>query len=159
AFNSAGTQVLHVPIQTGGSTPDSWANANQQLVDIGSIVGKNGPPVHPLLCGNPDDPHGAANKPPNSPRKPAIAPAPRGACSFASKAGRAQAAGASGIIIVDNRFGEANPIPLELQIPSGMIADADGAALRAAMGTQGRIQIRVGKGYEDINTGRSGIVT
>jgi hypothetical protein len=60
---------------------------------------------------------------------------------------------------VDNRFGEANPIPIQLQIPSGMIADVDGAALRAAMGTTGRIQIRVGRTYEDIATGRSGIVT
>ena len=40
-----------------------------------------------------------------------------------------------------------------------MIADVDGAALRAAMGSAGRIQIRIGRGYEDIATGRSGIVT
>ena len=159
AFNNAGTEVLHVPIQTGGSTPDAWANANQQLVDVGSIVGKNGQPVDRLLCGNPDDPNGAANNLPNSSLTGAIALVSRGACSFASKAGRAQAAGATGIIVVDNRFGEANQIPLQLPIPSGMVADADGAALRAAMGSQGRIQIRVGKAYEDINTGRSGIVT
>ncbi len=83
----------------------------------------------------------------------------RGTCSFASKAGRAKQAGATGIVIVDNRFGEANPIPLILEIPGGMIADIDGAALRAAMGTTGRIQIRVGRAYEDLATGRSGIVT
>src|SRR5206468_9555174 len=59
----------------------------------------------------------------------------------------------------DNRFGEANPLPIQLQIPSGMIADVDGAALRAAIGSAGRIQIRIGQGTEDIATGRSGIVT
>ena len=60
---------------------------------------------------------------------------------------------------MDNRFGEANPIPLVLEIPGGMIADVDGAALRAAMGTTGRVQIASAATYEDIATGRSGIVT
>src|SRR4029453_1152585 len=80
-------------------------------------------------------------------------------CSFASKAGRAQQAGATGIILVDNRFGEANPLPIQLPIPSGMVADVDGAALRNAMSATGRIQIRIGRTYEDIATGRSGIIT
>ena len=40
-----------------------------------------------------------------------------------------------------------------------MVADIDGAALRNAMSATGRIQIRIGQTYEDIATGRSGIVT
>ncbi len=159
AFNSAGAEVLHAPIQTGGTTPPAWASANQTLVDIGSIVGRNGQPVERHLCGSAADPNGSDNPLPANSLTGAIALVSRGICSFASKAGRAQAAGAIGIVVVDNRFGEASPIPLQLQIPGGMIADVDGAALRAAMGSAGRIQIRVGRGYEDIATGRSGIVT
>src|SRR4051812_36513876 len=159
AFNSAGAEVLHVPIQTGGQTPPAWAGANQTLVDIGSIVGRNGQPVERHLCGSAADPNGEENPLPANSLTGAIALDSRGTCSFASKAGRAQAAGAIGIVVVDNRFGEANGIPVQLQIPAGMIADVDGAALRAAMGSAGRIQIRIGRGYEDIATGRSGIVT
>src|SRR4051812_21935590 len=50
AFNSAGAEVLHLPIQTGGQTPPAWAGANQTLVDIGAVVGRDSPPVqgHPL---------------------------------------------------------------------------------------------------------------
>ena len=41
----------------------------------------------------------------------------RGTCSFVSKAERAQLAGAIGIIFIDNRFGEANPLPEAMPIP------------------------------------------
>jgi minor extracellular serine protease Vpr len=159
AFNSSGTEILHMPIQTRGQTPDTWANANQQLVDVGTITGRNGQPVDRHLCAGGADPNGADNPLPANSLNGSIALVSRGVCSFASKAGRAQQAGATGIVLVDNRFGEANPIPILLQIPSGMVADIDGAALRSAMGTSGRIQIRVGRTYEDIATGRSGIVT
>ena len=41
-----------------------------------------------------------------------------------------------------------------------MIADADGAALRGYLATRGgRTTIRVGRSFEDIPTGRSGIIT
>jgi subtilisin family serine protease len=159
AFNSGGQEVLHAPIQTGGATPDSWASSNQQLVDIGSIIGVDGQPVERHLCGNPSDPNGDVSQLPANSLSGSIALVSRGLCSFVSKAARAQAAGAIGIVVVDNRSGEANPIPVQLPIPSGMIADVDGAALRAAMATAGRIQVRIGKGYEDIATGRSGIIT
>ena len=159
AFNNAGQEVLHVPIQTGGSTPNAWASSNQQLVDVGSIIGTNGQPVDRRLCGSAADPNGTQNPLPANSLTASIALVSRGSCSFVSKAARAQAAGAVGIVLVDNRFGEANGIPVPLPIPSGMIADVDGAALRAAMGTSGRIQVRIGTGYEDISTNRSGIIT
>jgi minor extracellular serine protease Vpr len=160
AFDSTtGKEILHLPIQSRGQTPDTWANANQLLVDIGKITGRNGQPVDRTLCGSAADPNGSDNPLPANSLTGVIALVSRGSCSFASKAGRAQQAGATGIVLVDNRFGEANPIPLQLQIPSGMVADIDGAALRSAMGTTGRIQIRIGRTYEDIATGRSGIVT
>ena len=148
-----------MPAQTRGLTPDTWANANQQLVDVGKITGTNGLPVDRQLCGGGADPNGSDNPLPANSLNGAIALVSRGTCSFVSKAGRAQQAGATGIILVDNRFGEANPLPIVLPIPSGMVADVDGAALRNAMGTTGRIQIRIGQTYEDIATGRSGIVT
>jgi subtilisin family serine protease len=159
AFNQSGAQVLHMPIQSRGQTPSAWANANQQLVDVGSIIGRNGQPVERHLCGSAADPNGPENPLPANSLRGAIVLVSRGLCSFVSKAGRAQQAGASGIVLVDNRFGEANPLPVELPIPSGMVADVDGAALRAAMGTTGRISVRISRGYEDIVTGRSGIVT
>ena len=81
-------------------------------------------------------------------------------CTFLSKAQRAQAAGAVGLILADNRFGEANAIPLQLPIPAAMIADLDGQQLRAYLAQKGgRTIISAGRGPTEIVTGRSGIVT
>jgi minor extracellular serine protease Vpr len=159
AFDASGKQILHGPIQSRGQTPAAWETTNQLLIDVGSIIGRNGQPVDRQLCGSAVDPNGADNPLPAGSLSGAIALVSRGSCTFVSKAGRAQQAGAIGIVLVDNRFGEANPIPIQLQIPSGMVADVDGAALRAATGTTGRIQIRIGRSYEDLATERSGIVT
>jgi subtilisin family serine protease len=159
AFDSTNKEILHLPVQTRGETPDTWANSNQQLVDVGRITGRNGQPVDRQLCGGGADPNGSDNPLPAKSLNGLIALVSRGSCSFASKAGRAEQAGATGIILVDNRFGEANPLPIQLPIPSGMVADVDGAALRNAMSASGRIQIRIGRTYEDIATGRSGIIT
>ena len=50
----------------------------------------------------------------------------------------------AGIVLVDNRFGEANCIRVELGIPGGMISDLDGAGLRAfADAHGGRTTFRV----------------
>jgi Subtilase family len=64
------------------------------------------------------------------------------------------------MIFIDNRPGEANPIPIVLPLPAGMISDLDGKTLRAFM-TQngGQAQIRVSSSIEEIQTGRSGIIT
>jgi hypothetical protein len=84
----------------------------------------------------------------------------RGHCTFLSKVVRAQAGGASGIVIIDNRNGEPNPIPLVLPLRGGMISDLDGATLRAYLATRGgRAPIRVGPGVTEVETGRGGIVT
>ncbi|MHB8642054.1 MAG: S8 family serine peptidase [Gaiellaceae bacterium] len=155
---SGGVQVLHAPIQTRGSTPAAWETSDQLLVDVGSILGRSGGPVERHLCGSAGDPNGPGNDLPAHSLDGAIALVLRGSCTFASKAQRAKDAGAIGIILVDNRAGEANPIPLDLGMPSGMVADIDGAALRAAM-TSGRVVVRIGKSVEDIATGRSGVIT
>src|SRR5205823_2712968 len=83
----------------------------------------------------------------------------RGSCTFASKAERAQTGGAAGVILVDNRFGEANPVPIRLSIPTAMISDLDGQTLRAFLaqsGGQGKIRV---SGIQEIQAGRSGVIT
>ncbi|HEY3188736.1 MAG TPA: S8 family serine peptidase [Solirubrobacteraceae bacterium] len=144
----------------GATTPRDWLTTNQTLVDVGTLVDKQGKPVDRKLCGTGADPSGPTTPLSGKPLAGAIALVSRGDCTFVSKAGRAQAAGAIGIVVIDNRTGEANPIPIRLQVPSGMIADVDGAALRGYMATTGgRTTIRVTRDWERIETGRSGVIT
>ena len=158
AFNSAGQQVLHIPIVIG-ATPAAWETTNQLVVDVGSIIGRNGQPVDRHLCGTDGDPNSADNQLPANSLNGAFALVSRGSCTFFSKGERAAQAGAIGIILVDNRAGEANGIPIQLSLPAGMIADIDGAALRAAMGSSGRVFARISRTIEDIATNRGGVVT
>lgn len=159
ALDASGTEVLHAPIITSGTTPAGWATADQILVDIGSIVGRGGTAVDRYLCAPGSNPNATGTDLPAHSLDGVIALVSRGFCTFASKAQRAQDAGAIGIVLVDNRPGEANGIPIKLSIPQGMIADLDGATLRAAMAATGRIRVRIGRAYEDIVTGRSGVMT
>ncbi len=144
----------------GMEAPQSWLTADHTLVDIGTLTTAQGQPVDRKLCGAANDPSGFTTPLTGKPLAGAIALISRGDCSFVSKVGRARQAGAVGVVIVDNRSGEANGIPIPLEIPGGMISDADGAALRGYMATRGgRSTIRVGRSFEDIATGRSGIIT
>ena len=153
-------QIPFVPA-SGSQTPTSWEVRNQTLVDVGTVVGRNGQPVNRLLCGSSEEPNDpAVNQLPRGSLDGVIALASRGVCTFVSKAARAKAAGAVGLILVNNRPGEAARIPLALEIPSGMVADLEGERLRAAMAASGgRATIQVGSDPEQIQTGRSGIVT
>src|SRR5207249_2270084 len=123
-------------------------------------VGTDGKPVDAHLCGPPSDVNfGRGTLPPGS-LTGAIALASRGNCIFTSKALRAKAAGAVGLVVVDNRAGEANPISIPLAIPAGMISDLGGARLRAAMAaTGGRATIRIGHDPVQIDTGRGATIT
>jgi subtilisin family serine protease len=154
-----GGQTIPFVSALGNQIPTAWANP-QQLVDISTITGTDGKPVDPLLCGiggNPDT--GISTLPPGS-LTGAIALVSRGTCSIVGKAERARAAGAVGIVYVDNRAGDANPFPVVLPIPGGTIADLDGQDLRTAMAaTGGRATIRISRTIEQIETGRSGIPT
>jgi subtilisin family serine protease len=144
----------------GDETPRSWATTDQTLVDVGTIVGTDGRPVDRLLCGPPGAPNsGLTNLPPGS-LQGQIALASRGVCTFLSKSRRAREAGAAGLVLVDNRSGEANTIPLELRVPAGMIADLDGARLRSFLASSGgRTTVRIGADTERIETGRGAVVT
>jgi minor extracellular serine protease Vpr len=157
---SAPATVKQIPFQSTGAVPDAWANNDQTLVDVGSIVGTDSQPIERHLCGPTSDPNGGTSTLPAHSLDGAIALVFRGTCTFASKAARAHAAGAAGIVLVDNRPGEANPLPVLLELQSGMISDLDGARLRDYLAANGgRAPIRVGTDPLELNTGRSGIVT
>lgn len=152
-------QISFVPAGRS-EPPPAWGAADQTLVDVGAIVGTDSKPVERRLCGPATDPNGPESPLPPRSLEGAIALVSRGSCTFVSKALRARDAGAVGLILVDNRAGEANRIPIELAVPAGMITDLDGARLREHMaGTDGRTQIRVGNDPLEIETGRSGVMT
>jgi subtilisin family serine protease len=158
----APSTVTQIPIIPSGTLPASWSNADQTLVDVGTLRGSQGAPVERHLCGPAGDPNGpGGNVPTGGSLAGAIALVFRGGCTFASKAVRAHDGGAIGMIVVDNRAGEANPIPLRfVDFPMAMIADLDGANLRDFLDAHGgRAPIRVSSQIEEIDTGRSGIVT
>ena len=100
----------------GSRAPVAWGSADQQLVDVGTIVGTDGKPVERHLCGPPgalDEPRGTL---PNGSLTGAIALVIRGICPFEEKAEQAKLAGATGIVFADNREGEANGIPVSLAL-------------------------------------------
>jgi minor extracellular serine protease Vpr len=151
-----------IPIQNAGGAklPGGWATLNQTVVDVSSVVGKDGKPVESHLCGSVTDPNTTLGTLPEDSVKGKILLVSRGSCSFVSKAERAELGGAIGMILVDNRFGEANQIPIQLPLPSGMISDLDGKQLRAyADANGGQATIRVTSDIQEIQTGRSGVIT
>jgi len=144
----------------GIPAPASWASQNQTLVDAGSIVGTDGKPVERHLCGAGSDLTSTNGTLPAHSLDGKIVLALRGLCPFVTKADQAKAAGAVGIILSDNRQGEANGIPVQMAIPGGMISNLDGDHLRAAMAASGgQTSIRVGHDPLELETGRSGVIT
>lgn len=151
-----------VPFQPGigPQVPPGWGTLDQPVVDVGTIVGRDGTGVDPYLCGPPNDPNDGANPLPDGSLSGAIALVWRGGCSFVSKALRVRQAGGIGMVLVNNRAGGASTIPVTTDVPSGMISDLDGQRLHDALaGSRGRGLIRIESGIRQIQTGRSGIVT
>ncbi len=158
----APADVRQIPLAAGGAPfPGAFATAGHRLVDVGGLTSVGGAPVDRRLCGPDSDANNAAQ----TPLQPEaldgdIALVSRGHCTFVSKAIRAARAGAVAIVIVDNRPGEANPIPIQLPLPAAMISDLDGAHLRAYLATTGgTATATIGNLIQRVNTGRSGIVT
>lgn len=154
--------LTRVPVarSAGGATPAAWATDDQTLVDVGTILGPDGRPAPRDLCGPAANVNAGPSPLPAGSLNGAIALVSRGTCTFALKGVRAQAAGATGIVIVDNRPGEANGIPLPLAVPAVMIADLDGAQLRSYLaGRGGRTGVRIGRDPLELVTGRNGVVT
>jgi subtilisin family serine protease len=158
---AAPASVRRIPFKADAlGAPSAWGQSDRSLVDVTSITGTNGQPVPSQLCGIGRDPNAGRNPLPRGALAGAFALITRGHCTFVSKALRAAEGGASGLVIVDNRFGEANPIPLLLPLRAGMISDLDGATLRSYLATRsGRAPIRIGPGVTEIDTGRSGVIT
>jgi minor extracellular serine protease Vpr len=159
----APAEVQRIPIAGSGGTrfPGSFSLTTRRLVDVGALTGAGGGPVDRRICGPDDD----TNNPDKSPLRPGslngdVALASRGHCTFVSKAIRAARAGAIGLVLADNRSGEANPIPIELVLPAGMISNLDGARLRQYLATTaGAADVTIGNAFQRVDTGRSGIVT
>ena len=151
--------LKNVPFSDIQQVPAAWTTADQTLLDVGTIVGTDGSPVDRHLCGPAGDPNNRGTLPPDSARG-AILLASRGTCAFVTKAANAQIGGAAGLVLVDNRFGEANFIPLQLPVDAGMVSDLDGARLRAYLDAKGgRSTVRFNRAFNELNTGRSGIIT
>jgi subtilisin family serine protease len=153
--------LRQIPVAQGPEAPPLSWTADQTLVDVTSIVGPGGAPVDRQLCGPPTSPNDATRTSlPTGSLSGAIALANRGGCTFISKAERAKAAGAVGLVLIDNRPGEANNVPIPLTIPTVMISDLDGQRLRAYLATTGgRTVVRLPRDVLAIETGRSGVVT
>jgi subtilisin family serine protease len=133
---------------------------NTTLVDATAVAGAGGAPVERHLCGAAGDPNGTANPLPRHSLDGAVVLVSRGICTFTSKARRALEAGAAGILLVENRPGEANEIPVRLAVPGGMLSDLDGARLRAYLATLGgRAPIAITTAVQDVVTGRGGVIT
>jgi subtilisin family serine protease len=147
-------------IPTSDGIPKSWASAPQTVVDVGTLTGPAGKRIDRHLCGPSSNPNVLKPVLPAGSLKGKIALVSRGYCTFFSKAYRVAAAGAIGLIVVDNRSGDANPIPLALGIPAGMIADLDGSRLVQAMaGSGGSASVEVSPDVFEIDTNRAGVPT
>ena len=159
----APASLQHVPFAFNFHIPTPWEDTDQPLVDVGTITGTDGKPVERHVCapvGNdPNDPR-LTTLPARS-LSGVVALVSRGGCTFDSKVERVRAAGGAGIILVDNRFGEPNQIPIRLGLTAGMISDLDGANVRALMDAHGgRTTFRVSGELDphEIPTGRSGVI-
>jgi len=143
-----------------GTAPPIWGSRDQTLVDVGALTGTDGKPVDRHLCGPAGNRASHEGTLPAHSLDGAIALAERGLCPFVTKAAQARAAGAVGLILSDNRQGEANQIPLQLSLPAGMVSNLDGDHLRTfADQSSGRTKFRVGDEPLELMTGRSGVIT
>jgi subtilisin family serine protease len=141
-----GVSIGRIPFVPADTLPASWISANQRLVDVGFFAG-----VSRLLCGDGAPlPGGALSG--------AIALVTRGGCPHDAKFARARAAGAVGMIIVENRGGD--PSFSLFSGNGGTISDLDGARLRAAMaGSGGALQVRFTRDLLEIDTSWAGVPT
>ena len=157
--SDAPAELKNIPFQDILPVPAAWTTADRTLADVGTLVGTNGSSVERHLCGPASDPNSRGTLPPDSVRG-TILLVSRGICAFSTKAANAQIGGAAAMVLVDNRPGEANFIPLQLPLDAGMVSDLDGARLQAYLDSKGgRATVRFARSFNELNTGRSGIIT
>jgi subtilisin family serine protease len=146
-------------VPTSDGLPSSWTTTPQTLVDVGRLTDRNGKKVDRHLCAPGKDPNVLQPLLASDALKGEIALVQRGTCDFLSKAFRAVSAGAIGLIVVDNRPGNPNPLPVAFGFPLATISDLDGAHLYSAMaGTGGKASIEIGKSVVEIETDRPGVM-
>ena len=159
----APASVQHIPFAYNVRVPAGWVSG-PTMIDVGAITGAGGQPIERHVCApagfNPNDPRYTSL--PGGSLQGMVPLVSRGGCTFDSKVERVRKAGATGIVLVDNRPGEANFVGVDLGFPGGMIADLDGANLRAYLaGHGGRTTFRATPANDprEIQTGRSGVIT
>jgi subtilisin family serine protease len=130
-----------MPFSPTDDVPPSWITSDQRLVDVGTIGGANR-----QLC-DANLPTGSLNG--------AIALVSRGGCPYSVKGTRARAAGAIGMVIVENRPGDP-AAPVFNQLSGGSISDLDGARIRAAGGA---VTVRFSKDVLEVPTTWAGVPT
>jgi subtilisin family serine protease len=146
-------------VPTSDGLPTSWTTTPQTLVDVSRLTDRNGRRVDRHLCAPGKDPNALAPLLAADALRGAVALVSRGSCDFLSKAYRAVTAGAIGMIVVDNRPGNPNPLPVAFGFPIATISDLDGAHLYSAMGgSGGRASIEIGKSVVEMQTDRPGVM-
>ena len=135
--------VARIPFAPSDSIPPSWLTTNQRLVDVGSISG-----VNRQLC----------DAAPGGSLSGAIALVSRGSCPYSVKSARAREAGATGMVVVENRPGD--PTFAFFSTAGGTISDLDGARLRAAaVGSGGAVTVRFSRQILEVPTTWAGVPT
>ena len=135
--------VARIPFVPSDNIPLSWISTNQRLVDVGSIGG-----VGRQLC----------DAAPDGSLRGAIALVSRGGCPYSLKSTRARDAGATGMVIAENRPGD--PTFALFSIAGGTISDLDGSRLRAAAaGAGGAVTVRFSREILEVPTTWAGVPT
>ncbi|HET9508646.1 MAG TPA: S8 family serine peptidase, partial [Gaiellaceae bacterium] len=136
--------VAPIPFAPSENIPPSWISTNQRLVDVGTIAGASR-----QLC--------EGTLPAGSLRG-AIALVSRGGCPYDAKSARARAAGATGMVVAENRPGD--PTFAIFSLAGGTISDLDGARVRAAAaGNGGAVTVRFTREITEVPTTWAGVPT
>ena len=136
--------IGRMPFGPADNIPPSWISTDQRLVDVGSISG-----VSRQLC----DPAPAGSL------RGAIALVSRGGCPYSVKSSRANEAGATGMVVAENRAGDPT-FAFFSGLPGGTISDLDGARIRAAAaGRGGAVTVRFTRDTLEVPTTWAGVPT
>ena len=147
----------------GSNAPVAWGATDQQLVDVGSIVGTRRQPgrAAPVRAARRRSTAAKGTLPAGSLNGAIALVAARPLPARRRRPRRRRRAGAVGIVFSDNRAGRGERAPGRAS-PSraGSIANLDGDRLRAYMAAHGgRTTVRIGRSPLELETGRSGVIT
>jgi minor extracellular serine protease Vpr len=136
--------VGRIPFGPADNIPPSWISTDQRLVDVGAISG-----VNRQLC----------DAAPAGSLRGAIALVSRGGCPYSVKSSRASDAGATGMVVAENRPGDPT-FAFFSGLPGGTISDLDGARIRtAAAGRGGSVTVRFNRDTLEVPTTWAGVPT